>query len=138
MAVLAIDYGRRRIGLALSRTNFVATRYKTLLKDRDILEQIKDIIEKEAIQRIVFGLPKGLDGKLGTLEKEAKEFATKIEQLFDLPIIYVDESFTSEQAKENLKSNGIDLKKNKSLVDQEAARIILEEFLNTQKNDQLF
>ncbi|MFH1749678.1 MAG: Holliday junction resolvase RuvX [bacterium] len=133
MAVLAIDYGRRKIGLALSRANFVASRYKTLLKSSSIFDEIKEIIKKEKIYTIVFGLPRGLDGKVGTLENEAKKFASKIEKQFDLPIIYVDEGFTSEQAMQNLKSEGIPFKKSKLIVDQEAARIILEEYLNTKR-----
>ena len=131
MSILAIDYGRRKIGLALSRANFVASRYKTLLKNPNIFDDLQKIIKKEDIESIVFGLPKGLDGKTGTLEKEAKKFAEKIEKKSNLPVIYVDEGFTSEQAMQNLKSEVMPLQKSKLLVDQESARIILEEYLSS-------
>jgi len=134
MAILAIDYGCRKIGLALSRANFVAWRYKTLLKDKLIFVNLKKIKEKENIDTVIFGLPRGLDGKTGTIEREAKRFASKLEKQFDLPIIFIDEGFTSEQAIQNLKSEGIPLKKSKLIVDQEAARIILEEYLSTQRS----
>ena len=69
----------------------------------------------------------------GQAEEEAKKFAEELEKKSGLPIIFVDESFTSEEAMRNLKEQGISLEKSKLLVDQEAARIILEEYLNSQR-----
>ena len=131
MSILAIDYGRRRIGLALSRANFLATRYKTLLKNKQLLNDFQKIIHKENIDLLVFGIPKGLGGKKGTLEDEAQKFAQNLEKTLNLPIVLIDEGFTSEQALQNLKEEGLPLAKSKLLVDHEAAKIILEEYLNS-------
>lgn len=133
MSILAIDYGRRKIGLALSRANFLAQRYRTLFKDKEIFSNIKKIKEKEDIDTLIFGLPRGLEGRQGTLENEAKKFAENLEQELKLPIIFVDEAFTSEEAMQNLKNQGLSLEKSKLLIDQEAARIILDEYLNTKR-----
>ena len=131
MSILAIDYGRKKLGLALSRANFLASRYSTLAKNQAVFVNLQKIRKLEKFDLIVFGLPKGLDGRKGTLEAEARKFSQILEQKLKIPIIFVDESFSSEEAMRNLKMEGLNLEKSRKLVDQEAAKIILEEYLNS-------
>lgn len=132
MAVLAIDYGRKRIGLALSRASLLADRYSTLDNDRLFFDQLRKIIKTEEVETVLLGVPKDLDGKTSSLEPEIHKLAEKIERELEIPVVFIDEAFTSEQAKLNLKDEGLRADKVKSVLDQESARIILEEYIRSQ------
>jgi putative holliday junction resolvase len=132
MRILGIDYGDRKIGLAISdeeeklASRFLTVENKTLEKS---IETIKDIIIEESVEKIIIGLPVGLKMESEQTEK-TRLFIDKLKQKINLPIIEVNEVFTSKMAEENLLNAGIRREEMKKTIDQEAARIILQDYLD--------
>lgn len=133
MRILGIDYGDRRIGLAISdRGKKLASRFLTV-ENRTLeksIEVIKNIIIKENIEKIIVGLPVGLKTESEQTVK-TRLFIRELKQKINLPIIEANEVFTSKMAEENLLNAGIKREKIKEIIDQEAARIILQDYLDS-------
>ena len=130
--VLAIDYGKKRCGFAISdEDQSIAFPLKTV-DNQEIYQYIKNITENENIEKFVIGLPRTNTNDLFNLENEIKLFIKKIKLDFPfLEIIREDERFTSSLAKLIIAKS--DLKKskreNKKLIDKISATIILQSFL---------
>ena len=123
--ILAIDYGRRRMGLALSdETELIATAIDHIIvKDfNDSVLKALFIIKKLNAEKIVIGLPLGDDNKPTKMSIEIEEFAQKIKDNGKIEIIFWNEVGTSKLAKNN--SN------NRKGIDSNSARIILQEYLD--------
>ena len=129
MRILSVDYGEKRIGLAVcDKKEMLANRFLTL-KNKSLeksIEEIKKIILKENIKKIVVGIPIGFKNK-SEQTKIIEKFIGKLEKNISIPIIKINEIFTSKMAKKNLREAGV--KDVKKVIDQEAARIILESYL---------
>ena len=132
--ILAIDHGAKRIGLAVSDPNkIISMPLKTVvLSDlkllHDELTQIK--IEYE-IEKIVIGLPLGMDGKKTEQTRKVEDFKNYIEKKIDIPIVMFDERLSSVSAKKSLVNQGIKTGFNKYKIDQTAAAIFLQHYLDT-------
>lgn len=127
--VLAIDYGRRRLGLALSdELGMLARPLATLERTNrhTDLERLSRIVGENGVGRIVVGLPLQLDGTPGEMAKEARAFAARLAKAAALPVELVDERLTSWEAEESLPLGG---SKRRGDIDQRAAVLILEEYL---------
>lgn len=141
MKLLAIDWGLKRLGLAVSDPEGkLAFPYKTIYKTtRDrLFAEIAEVVDKESIQGLVVGLPvsRGGDGATDGSEpslsaRQAKNFAESLERRFPLPVHLVDETLTSYEAEQMLRERGLHGKKLKQLLDQYAAVRILETFLSS-------
>ncbi|MCK5332825.1 Holliday junction resolvase RuvX [Candidatus Parcubacteria bacterium] len=132
MKILAIDYGDRKIGLAISDENQkLASRLLTL--ENKTLEKsvfsIKDIITKENIGEILIGIPVGLKMESEQARKTEK-FITFLKEEITIPFQTINEVFTSRIAEENLLLAGVKRENFREVIDQEAARIILQEYLD--------
>ena len=129
MRILGVDYGEKRIGLAVSdESETLASRFLTLKNKslKNSAEEIKKIISEENIKKIVVGVPVGFKGESGQT-KTVRKFIGELKKNINAPIMEVNEIFTSKMAEENLIKAGVkDIKK---VIDQEAARIILESYL---------
>jgi len=126
---MALDIGTKRIGVALSDFLQITTNGVCCVPRTPEDEAIKSIIKlanENKVEKIVIGLPLNMDGSHGFQADDCKTFAGKLNG-FD--IIFEDERLTSEQAEENLRERKINFRKDKSLVDIESARIILEQHL---------
>ena len=123
--ILAIDYGLARVGLALgdSEAGVVSSR-QTFANDPQLMEKLILLCSDNQVQKIILGLPRGLDSQETRQTKVTREFAKELEAL-NIPIELRDEAGTSSLAKERLGKNPP-----KELVDAESAAIILEEYLN--------
>lgn len=133
--LLGIDYGLRRIGIALTDVEgTTAFGYATLdARKGKPLEEIARIVDEEMVKGIVLGLPLRSDtGELSEMAKAVQEFAKTLERRFPrLSIHFEDERFSSFAAEESLKAGGwIPGKDAKGLVDKAAARILLQDFLD--------
>ena len=129
MKILSIDYGEKRIGLAISdEREILASRFRTLENggDKKAAREIKKICLDEGIKKIIVGLPTGFRGESGQTEITRK-FIGGLKKNIDLPILEINEIFTSEMAEKNLREAGV--KNIKEVLDQEAARIILKDYL---------
>lgn len=97
MKVLGIDYGTKRIGLAAADTNVpVAVLRDVLENDASVFQRIARHCEKEAIEKVVVGLPFTLRGEEGAMVNAARAFGEKIRQTTSLPIEFIDERLTSK------------------------------------------
>ncbi len=129
-AILGIDFGTKRMGLAvsdLSRT--IATSYKILYRrtlEIDLAE-LKNIIAEKEIGAIVMGLPLQMNGEEGVIATEVRKFANVLEENFSLPILLWDERLSSS-AVENFLIKEVDLsrKKRAKVLDASAAAYILQ------------
>ena len=133
MKILSIDYGDKRIGLAISDENEkLASRFLTLenKSQKKSMVEIKKITLEKNIQKIIIGIPVGLKGE-SVQTQDIKEFSAKISENIKIPIIEMNEVFTSKMAKENLLRAGVKNKELKEIIDQEAARIILQDYLDS-------
>lgn len=129
--VLAIDYGRKRIGLALSdETQTIAQSIQRIdVPDEPadfVVQELKQLAKDNDIQLILVGLPLGLDEKPTQMSQEVESFVAKITPTLQIECKLWNETSTSELAKMNLKGNI------KERIDSEAARIMLQEYLDFQ------
>lgn len=125
MKILGIDYGSKRVGLAISDESHTLARELDILSPKVFWEKIDEIVEKHGIGQIVIGLPLNMSGTATDSTRRVQEFCDKLNEKFSLPIEYMDERLSSVMAG-NLPGG----KKN---VDSLAAQIILQNYLDKQK-----
>ena len=133
MSYLGLDLGTKSLGLALSdRTGLIASFYKNIsYTDEDkLLEEIKDIVEKEHVEKLVLGLPKNMDNSLGWRSTETIEFKEKLEKMLDKEVILEDERLTTKIAENMLIDFDLSRKKRKKVIDGVSAVIILQSYLD--------
>lgn len=132
--VLAIDYGRRRIGLAISdELGVIAQPLSTMVRKnrRDDLRRLRDLVRKKQVSAILVGYPVQMSGKSGGMAAEAKQFAARIRKELGLPVTLQDERLTSWEAEEMAQELGLG---EKADIDSLSAAILLREYLNDSKN----
>ncbi len=133
MRYLGLDLGTKSLGLALSdRTGLIASFYKNIsYTDEDnLLEEIKDIVEKVHVEKLVLGLPKNMDNSLGWRSTETIEFKEKLEKMLDKEVILEDERLTTKIAENMLIDFDLSRKKRKKVIDGVSAVIILQSYLD--------
>lgn len=124
---LGIDFGKTRIGLALADSETkIAFAYGTLKNDKNFLRSLAEIIKKEKVEKVIIGVPVFLKHK--EMEQEIKKWGEMIKDALAVEVGYQDEMFTTKMAEEKLKEKGA--RKIKECNDREAARIILQEWLD--------
>jgi len=130
---LAIDFGEKRVGLALSDPmKIIAKPFKTIFysNQNDLINKIALIIKDEKIEKIILGLPKGLKGNNTSQTKIVIEFYNYIKNKIDTPIVMEDERLSSVSAKKSLILQDIKTGYNKALIDETAAAIFLQLYLD--------
>ena len=136
---LGIDYGERRIGLALSdATGLLASPWKQMPNDanagaaaRRLADEVRRLqAEDDGLAAVVIGLPRRLSGEANEQTGRVQAFARALAQEIALPITLQDERLTSHEADERLAKRERDWRKRKQHVDAMAAAIILQEFLD--------
>jgi len=129
--ILSIDYGNKRIGLALSDPLFTfAYPYKTIINDKNLWENIAEIIKDKNVVRVILGLPN--ESKNKSLATVISKFKTEIEKRFKLEVISWDEEYTSAIAQERIIESITKKSKrrDKGLIDRNSAAVILQEYLD--------
>jgi putative Holliday junction resolvase len=132
--ILGIDYGEKRIGLAISDPlNITAQPLKLLerTKTGEDLALIKELIEEHGVEKVVIGLPLNMDGSEGFMTDAIRRFSEKLKKIHPIEIIEVDERLTSHQADLSLKTAKIRGKRKKSKIDTISAQIILQTYLDS-------
>lgn len=137
MRTLGIDFGLRRVGLAVTDPDgmmaFPRPALERTTKDR-LFDDLLALIEADRIDRIVVGLPLALDGSDTETTRQARNFAERLGRRTPLPIEFMDERLTSAEAEGLLKEAGLCGKKRKTRLDSQAAVIILEAWLATNRH----
>jgi len=134
MKILGIDYGEKRIGLALSDpSNMVARSLKVLKRNgtRRWLGEMKEIIEQNKIEKIVIGLPRNMNGSMGEKGKEVLAFVKVLEKVVNVPIVTWDERLTTVSAEKVLLQAELSRKKRRDILDKLSACIILQNYLDS-------
>ena len=134
--LLAIDYGERHIGIALSDSGqLIAFPYLTIDTRKIPLYFIKiaEIVKDQDVGKIVIGIPLNTENIETKKSKQVRDFAKELEKYVHLPIIFWDESYTTQKATEVLNIQKKSLKKNKSKLDMIAASLILKDYLTNRK-----
>jgi putative Holliday junction resolvase len=137
-SILALDYGHRRIGLAIASLSARLPRTLTTLDndpDNQWLEQLKDIIKSEQVVTLVVGRPLNMQGETTNQTALTKKFAGILAEQTSLPIDFQDETLTSKQAEAQLDKVGRPYKKGD--IDALAATYILEDWLYSHQGDKL-
>jgi putative Holliday junction resolvase len=131
MRSLGIDFGEKRIGLAISE-GALAVPLATLRRrdDGSAIAEIAGIARREGVGRLVVGEPRKLDGTRGPAAGRARRFAEKLAASTGLPLELVDEALTSVEAAERLRAAGIDPRRHPEKLDAVAAQILLQEALD--------
>jgi len=130
--ILAIDYGAKRCGIAVTDESKIIASGLTTIDTKDILTWLQDYVSKEAVELFVVGEPKRLHGEASESEQLIQPFLEKLAKLLpDIPVKRMDERFTSKMAFDTMIASGISKKKrrDKALVDQISATIILQDYL---------
>ncbi len=130
---LGIDFGERRIGLALSDAEGRWAMPHTTLErrtDRRAAHQIADLARREGVELLVLGEPLGLDGEAGEAALRIRRFGARLARVTGLPIRWVDETLTTIEATERLHAAGLDRPGKKERRDAVAAQILLQEALD--------
>ena len=130
---LAIDFGEKRVGLALSDpTKIIAKPFKSISYNNqdDLLNKISLIIEQKNVEKIILGLPIGLKGQQTAQTNRVFEFYNLIKDKNDIQIIMEDERLSSVSAKKSLVLQNIKTGHNKALIDETAAAIFLQLYLD--------
>ena len=132
--LLAIDYGEKRLGLAISDPNQIISKpLKTIIlsDSQYIYNELEKIISDYEIQKLIICLPLGMDGKKTQQTSKVEAFKEDLQNKISIPVILFDERLSSVSAKKSLISQGIKTGHNKSKIDQTAAAIFLQHFLDT-------
>ena len=132
--ILGIDYGERRIGLAISDPlEIIAKPLKVL--DRkiipDYISEILDIAATQDVYIIVVGLPLTLKGGHSSQTKVVQDFIDKLRQTGNISVVHIDERLSSVAAERSLQEQGVKTGHEKGRVDETAAAIILQEYLDS-------
>ena len=135
--ILGLDIGDARTGVAISDELGIAAHPLCTIHRKSrkaVLAELQGLVTVHKVERIVVGLPLQLDGETGTQAKKIKHFAEKLKQQVNLPIVFWDESFTTFEAAQILRGTKKRRKKRKQVIDQVAAVLILEGYLEELRN----
>ena len=132
--VLAIDYGERRVGLALSDpdTGFVSglpTLDRKALKEGGLTAAIRALVAERGVERILLGMPYSLDGTMGPAAQRVLAFRDRLYLALDVPVDEWDERLTTEAARRHLEELGYSEKQMRKKLDQVSAVLMLEHYL---------
>jgi putative holliday junction resolvase len=132
--IIAIDYGTKRVGLAVTdELKMIATPMGTV-HAKDVIEHLKKYCDQNTVEAFVVGLPKQMDGTASESERHIKTFLNVVKKHFPtMPVIRYDERFTSKIASQSLIDSGVKKKQrqNKELLDTVSAVLILQDYLET-------
>ncbi len=142
MRYLGLDLGTKTLGVAISDlTHTIASTVTTLhFADSDYDEAIsllKPIIEENNIEKVVLGLPKNMNGTIGPRAETTLSFKDKLEDIFNINVVMQDERLSTKEAESYMLQADISRKKRKKKIDSLAATIILQTYLDKERNERI-
>jgi putative Holliday junction resolvase len=136
MRVLGLDVGDRRIGIALSDAlGLTAQPVATVERraSRGDIDAIQALVERHRVEQVVVGLPLTLRGEQGPQAKKVVAFAERLRQRLAIPVRLLDERLTTMQGARSLLEAGASRRRRRRVIDQVAAQLILQQFLETSR-----
>lgn len=136
--ILGLDYGTKTVGVAVSDgLGITAQELETIFRPkpdklRRTLARIEEICREYDVEKIVLGLPLNMNDTEGFRVSETYEFKSLLQRRVQLPVIMMDERLTTVEAEQILKESGVRRENRKSVIDQIAAAIILQTYLDSQ------
>ena len=131
--VASIDYGLKRLGVAISDENKIIAPSLGVVQagknSAETIQKILDILKPYQLERIIIGNPIHMNGKVGFLADEVKHFLTQLQAHVTCEVSLFDERLSSVQADRSLKESGMNRKKRAKVIDAVAAVIVLQSFL---------
>lgn len=139
--VLGVDYGRARIGVAVSdELGLLAHPVETVpgAQIAAAAKRVAAIARENAVAKVVLGMPRHMNGDAGAAAEEAKAFAEKLRPLLKCPLILWDERLTTTAANRALRDTGRKTRQTRGIVDQVAAQMILQGYLDSTQSASAF
>jgi putative Holliday junction resolvase len=136
MRVLAIDHGAKRMGLAISDELGIIAQplaYIPAEPFAQLLARLKEIVRDKEVELLLVGMPRNLDGSYGPAALKVQQFVAVLKETIGIPIQTWDERLTSAQANRFLIQAGVRRDKRKEKVDQTAAAILLQSYLDARR-----
>ncbi len=134
--ILAIDYGQKRVGIAVTDSLQLIANGLTTVSTDTLFAFLKTYTEKENVEEFIVGLPKQMNNSPSESMKYITPFIAGLKNKFPtIPVTLVDERFTSKMAQQTILDSGINKKNrnNKALIDQISATILLQSYLETKR-----
>jgi putative Holliday junction resolvase len=136
--ILALDFGQKRTGIAVTDDLQIIASGLTTVETVDIFKFLENYLNKEKVELFLVGEPKQMNNTASESEKYIKPFIKELQTKFPkIPILRVDERFTSKMAFQTMIDSGLKKKQrqNKALVDEISATIILQSYLYNKKSN---
>lgn len=133
MRVLAVDYGDKRAGLAISDELGIAAHgldTLTVISPRKAAVAVANIAAEKSAERIVVGMPYNMDGSIGPRAQATEEFCELLRRRTNLPVETYDESFSTERATDAMREAGLSERRQRGKKDRLAAVFILQDYLS--------
>lgn len=133
MIIMSVDLGKARTGIAVcDKTEFLASPYKVIFEKspQKLPEKVAEAAKETKAELIVVGLPKNMDGTEGESARNARAFAQKLTEITEIETVMQDERGTTITAHNFLNNTNTRGKKRKNVVDEVAATIILQDYLD--------
>ena len=138
--LLAIDYGRKRCGIAVTDTLHICANGLTTVRSCDLMNYLKDYCARESVDKIIIGLPKQMDGSPSESSRYIEPFIRHLRrEIPEMTVERYDERFTSTLAHRAMLDGGLRrmARRDKELVDEIAATIILNDYLSSRSNSEI-
>ncbi len=141
MRIMGLDYGSKTVGVALSDELLLTAQAKEIIRRKEenklrrTLARIEELIQEFGVEKIVLGLPLNMDQTPSERSQLCLEFKDKIERRTGIPVIMWDERLTTVEADEIMDEVGIKGRDRKEYVDMIAAQIILQDYLDNNKDN---
>ncbi|MFH7242169.1 MAG: Holliday junction resolvase RuvX [Spirulina sp.] len=133
ISALGLDIGRKRIGVAgCDRLGLMASGLLTIYRQsfNQVVAELAELVVERRVEVLVVGLPFTVAGEEGSQAKQVRRMATGLSKALDLPVVYIDERFTSIEAEELIRNQGGSARDDRGLVDRKAAALILQRWLD--------
>ena len=136
MRALGLDVGDRRIGVALSDSLGLTAQRLTVVERRDPsedVEAVRTLVDAHGVEVVIVGLPLTMRGERGIQADKVSTFADQLRRWIAVPVQLIDERLTTVQGERALREIGTTRRKRKQVIDQVAAQLILQQFLDAQR-----
>ena len=131
--ILALDYGEKRIGIALSDPNRIFSKPLCVLSNKgfeQLLEELKKLITLHQVTLLIIGIPYAIDGSITPKTEECQQILNRLKDVLSISVEGFDERYSTWEANEELKKMGYNWRQAKEIKDAMSAAMILKEFLN--------
>ena len=138
-AILALDFGRARIGAAISdELQLLAHPFETIPANEQAVSRVAEIVREKKVDHVVAGIPRQMNGQIGAAATEALQFVENLRAILPCPVVTWDERLTTVAAQRALRDAGKKTRDTRGYIDQVAAQMILQSYLDRRAADAAF